>query len=506
MADELQIEPMDSYNQALVDNVHPSDWVNPTAEGRYNMVVIGAGTAGLVTAIGVAGMGGKVALIERHLLGGDCLNYGCVPSKCLIRNARAAAAVRTAGRFAVGVPDDVEVDFGKVMERMRRLRSHISEHDSAQRCRDLGVDVFLGDGRFTDSETVEVAGQKLRFARACIATGARAAVPEVEGLGEVGYRTNETIFSLTERPGRLAVLGGGPIGCELGQAFARLGCQVTIFQRRPRLLPREDPDVAAILAEALQRDGVRAALDSNIQRVTVSGGVRTIHFETGGESDSVEVDEILVATGRAPNVESLGLEAAGVEYDSRGGVHVSDKLRTTNPRIFAAGDVCMAHKFTHLADAAARIVIQNALFFGRKKLSALTVPWCTYTDPEIAHVGISESEALERGVEIDTFTRQFAEVDRALADGETEGLAKVHVRKGTGTILGATIVAAHAGDMISEITLAMVAGAGLGTVAGVIHPYPTQAEVIKQIGDAYNRTRLTPLVKAAFRRLLAWRR
>ena len=500
------VEPMDRYNQALADNAHPADWVNPTPSGRYNLVVIGAGTAGLVTAAGAAGLGASVALIERDLLGGDCLNYGCVPSKCIIRSARQAHCVGAGGPYGIRAAAPAEVDFPAVMERMRRLRSRISEHDSARRFRDLGVDVYLGEGRFTGRDTVEVAGTTLRFARACIATGARAFQPTIDGLPEAGFLTNETVFSLTQRPERLAVIGGGPLGCELAQAFARLGSRVTLIEKIDHLLAREDPDAAAIVQEAFRREGIETMLGASIRAVRSRPGAKVLELKCSGHLVSLEVDEILVGAGRKPNVDGLDLHAAGVTYDSRKGVHVNDRLRTSNPRIYAAGDICSRFKFTHTADAAARIVIQNALFWGRKKYSALTVPWCTYTDPEVAHVGMYEHDARERGLKVETLTRHFRDVDRAIADGQEEGMARIHLKKGTDKILGATIVAAHAGEMISEITLAMVAGVGLGRMAGVIHPYPTQAEAVKQLADAYNRRKLTPRLKRVFTQLLAWRR
>jgi pyruvate/2-oxoglutarate dehydrogenase complex dihydrolipoamide dehydrogenase (E3) component len=497
---------MDEHNRKLLANVHPPDWANPEPAPAYNLVVIGAGTAGLVTAAGAAGLGAKVALIEEHLLGGDCLNVGCVPSKCLIRSSRAYADATGASGLGLRVPDGVEVDFAAVMERMRRLRAGISEHDSASRFRDLGVDVFLGQGRFSGPGTVEVAGNELRFARAVIATGARAAAPPIRGLDEAGYLTNETVFNLTERPARLACIGAGPIGCELAQAFRRFGCDVTLLDMGPHVLVREDPDAAEVIQQAFLREGIHLALNANIRRVETQGGTKLIRLESNGREDTIAVDEILVGAGRAPNVESLNLEAVGVSYDKGKGIHVTDRLQTTNPRIYAAGDVCMEWKFTHAADAAARIVIQNALFFGKKRLSTTTMPWCTYTDPEIAHVGMYEADANGRGIAVETFTRYLKDVDRAITDGEEDGFVRVHVKKGTDRILGATIVARHAGDMIGEITLAMVSKTGLRTLSGVIHPYPTQAEAIKQIGDMYNRTRLTPGVKKWMERLLAWRR
>ena len=504
ISDLPQTKPLDEHNRALVQHVHPPDWVNPTPTGRYNMIVIGAGTAGLVTAAGAAGLGAKVALIERDLMGGDCLNVGCVPSKALIRCARAAADARDAGRFGVRVNGAIEVDFPAVMQRMRRLRAGISHHDSAKRFRDLGIDVFLGAGRFTGRDTVEVGGQTLHFAKACITTGARAVALPIPGLAESGVLTNETIFSLTELPARLAVIGAGPIGCELAQAFARFGSQVTLLENQRQILNREDRDAAQRIEQALVKDGVILNCCCKIASVRRDGDARVIAFED--DCLDLHVDDILLGVGRAPNVQDLGLEAAGVEYDERKGIRVDDRLRTTSRNIFAAGDICFPCKFTHTADAMARIVIQNALFFGRAKTSALTIPWCTYTDPEIAHVGLYVHEAEAKGLAVDTFTIEMADVDRAILDGQTEGFLKVHVRKGTDKILGATLVARHAGDMISEITLAMVAGKGLSTIAGTIHPYPTQAEAIKKAGDACSRTRLTPRVKKLFEMILRWRR
>ena len=501
-----EVLPHDVHNATLLSNVHPPDWQNPEPAPRYNLVVIGAGTAGLVAAAGAAGLGAKVALVERHLLGGDCLNVGCVPSKCLIRSSRVCADIKDAGRFGLRIREGAEVDFAAVMERMRRLRARISFHDSAKRFQELGVDVFLGEGRFAGPGAVEVAGKNLRYKRAVIATGTRPVHPAIPGLAEAGFLTNETVFSLTERPRRLAVIGGGPIGCELAQAFRRLGCEIILFHSASHILNREDSDAAEILQQSFIRDGIRLILDCKTKRVAKKNGEKVIHFECQGNEEGVVVDEILAGAGRAPNVEGLNLESVGVKYDKREGVAVNDRLQTTHPSIYAAGDICLKYKFTHTADATARIVIQNALFAGRKKQSALTVPWCTYTDPEIAHVGMYERDAREKGIAVDTFMRPLNEVDRAIADGEEEGFVKIHVRKGTDEILGATIVARHAGEMISEVTLAMEGHLGLRTLSNVIHTYPTQAEAIKQVADAYNRSRLTPFVKRLFTKWLEWRR
>jgi pyruvate/2-oxoglutarate dehydrogenase complex dihydrolipoamide dehydrogenase (E3) component len=459
----------------------------------------------LVAAAGAAGLGAKVALIERAWMGGDCLNVGCVPSKAIISAGRVAEAVRRAGDFGVEVGGEIRVNFAAAMERMRRLRAGISPHDSAARFRNLGIDVFLGQGSFLDDQSVEVAGQTLQFKKAVIATGARASAPPIPGLAGVPYLTNETVFSLTERPPRLGIIGAGPIGCEMAQTFARFGAEVHLVEAAHGVLPREDPEASGIVREALRRDGVNLLCCGKELRVAKTQRGARLQVESHDRAFDQEVDRILVAVGRAPNVEGLNLKQAGVAV-AKNGVQVDDRLRTTNPNIFAAGDICSAYQFTHAADFMARIVIQNALFLGRAKTSALTIPWCTYTSPELAHVGWSASAARAQGIETDTFTQPLSGVDRAILEGETEGMVRLHVAKGTDRIVGGTIVAAHAGEMIGEIALAMTHGLGLKKIASTIHPYPTQAEAIRKVGDLYNRTRLTPRVKALMAKWLSWTR
>ncbi|MBW1699814.1 MAG: mercuric reductase [Deltaproteobacteria bacterium] len=504
--DQTIITPWDEHNQHLVSHVHPPDWKNPRPASRYNLVVIGAGTAGLVSAAGAAGLGAKVALIERHLMGGDCLNVGCVPSKAMIIAARAAAAVRDAGSFGVHVPDGVTVDFGQAMERMRRLRASIAPNDSAKRFREMGIDVFIGSGRFIDARTIEVGEEKLHFKKAVIATGARAAAPPIPGLDEVEYLTNETVFSLTELPQRLAIIGAGPIGCEMAQAFSRFGAEVFLVEALHGILPKEDSDASGIALNSMLKDGVRLlCCGKELKLSRANGNKIRLSVESHGKGYDEVFDKLLVAVGRSPNIEGLGLEDAGVTY-SKKGVQVNDRLQTSNPNIYAAGDICSPYQFTHAADFMARIVIRNALFFGRAKVSALTIPWCTYTEPEIAHVGLYEKQAKQQGIAVETFTRELKVVDRSILESRTNGLVRVHVRKGTDKIIGATIVAPGAGDMISELTLAMTHGLGLKHISATIHPYPTQAEAIRHIGDAYNRTRLTPFARSFFSKLMAWRR
>ena len=494
------LAPRDKHNNELVSLVHPENWVNPVPDGRYNLVAVGGGTAGLVSAAGAAVLGGRAALIERAFLGGDCLVTGCVPSKALIRSARAASDVARAGEWGVRVSGS-HVDFAAVMERVRALRAAIGHHDSARRFKDLGVDVYFGDARFTGRDRVEVGGQMLRFARGVVATGARPLIPPIPGLSESGYLTHESVFNLTERPNRLLVIGGGPVGVELAQSFARLGSKVVIVEMLTQFLAHEDPDAVRVLRRSLERDGVEIRLATQVARVDR----KRVTLQSDSGEERLEADAILVGAGRVPNVEGLGLKDAGVEVTPHG-VVVNDRLQTTNKRIYAAGDVALRFKFTHTADASARIILQNALFPGRARVSALTVPWCTYTSPEIAHVGMYEKDAVERGIAMDTFRIDFKELDRAIVDGETEGFVKLHVKHGTDRILGGTIVAEHAGEMIGEITLAIVGKVGLNTLSNVIHPYPTQAEAIRKAADEWKKTKLTPVVSGLLRRWLAWRR
>lgn len=501
----MSLEPDDAHNRKLLSNVHPDNWQNPVPAGKYDLVVIGAGTAGLVTAAGAAGLGAKVALIERQFMGGDCLNVGCVPSKAIIASAHAAAEVRKAGMLGIDVPTGTTVDFGKVMERMRKLRSDISPHDSVQRFSDLGIDVFLGQGHFINGTTAAVGDAQLVFSKAAICTGARAAAPLIDGIDSVSYLTNENLFNLTELPKRFGIVGGGPMGCEMAQAFARLGSEVFLVESSPHILSKEDPDAAKIIRDQLLTDGVTILSNGKNLSVSPEGDAIVMSGKSVQGSYSHTVDKLLIAVGRAPNVENLDLEKAGVDF-SKKGVIIDDHFRTTNKRIFAAGDICSKYQFTHAADFMARSVIRNALFFGRAKLSSLVIPWCTYTYPELAHVGITAAETSEKGLEIDTYTQQMSEVDRAILEGDTEGFVRIHVSKGSDEILGATIVAKNAGDMISIISVAMTHKLGLGKIANSIFPYPTQAEAIRKTGDQFNKTRLTPLVAGLMKKLIAWQR
>ena len=512
--DSPLILPNDEHNQQLLANVHPATWVNPEPTGRYNIVVLGAGTAGLITAVIAASLGAKVALIEKHLMGGDCLNVGCVPSKGVIRAARAWADLRNAAEFGLHIPAGVKYDFGAVMARMRKLRARISHNDSVHRYAKLGVDVYIGSGRFTGADTIQVEGpagnRTVQFVKAAICTGARASALPIPGLREAGYLTNETVFSLTSLPPRLGVIGAGPIGCELAQAFARFGSQVYLIEAQHGILPNEDRDAAEIVLQQMARDGVTLLCCGKDLTASKADGGKRLTVDSHGKPYDVLVDEIVVGVGRTPNVEGLGLEAFGVKFD-KNGVTVNGRLQTSNPRIFAAGDICSRYKFTHAADAMAQIVIQNALFphpfgLGYATVDSLIMPWCTFTEPEVAHVGMYEKDAQAKGLEVETYTFKLDEVDRAILEGEDEGFARVHIQKGTDKILGATIVAAHAGDMIGEFSVAMKAGGGARAIAGTIHPYPTQAEVNKKVVNLWRKAHFTQRTKDLLSKLFAWMR
>lgn len=494
-------DPPDEHNQRLRDQVFPAAWRNPEPQRVYNLVVIGAGTAGLVCASAAAGLGARVALIEKSRMGGDCLNTGCVPSKALISAARRAAALREAADFGLDLPDGITPDFSKIMTRMRKLRADIAQLDSVQRYRDLGVEVFLGEAVFVDPHTLEVDGRRLRFKKAAICSGARAAVPAIPGLEEVPYLTNDTVFSLTALPKRLAVIGAGPLGCELAQCFARLGAEVTLFSSPRGILPHEDPQAAAVIARALHKDGVSLRPEGKQLQVRKADGDICLQFA----GQSLRVDQLLVAAGRTPNVEGMHLEKAGVAY-SEEGIQVNARLQTRQPHIYAAGDVCSEQRFTHAADFMARIVVQNALFHGRARADHLLIPHSTYTDPELAQVGLTPLEAEARGIPVDTFTLDMAEVDRCRLEGDGEGFIRVQVKKGSGQILGATVVSPLAGELISFYTLAIKEKRGLKELAGCIFPYPTRAEAVRKTGDLYNRTRLTPRLKSLLQTYFRWQR
>jgi pyruvate/2-oxoglutarate dehydrogenase complex dihydrolipoamide dehydrogenase (E3) component len=482
-------------------------------QGVYNVVVIGAGTAGLVTAAGTAGLGGRVALIERNRMGGDCLNFGCVPSKALIRSSRVAALMRRADLYAL---DKVRplVDYRRVVLRVKALRARLEANDSVERFERLGVDVFAGEASLESPHSARVDGTLLRARNIVLATGGRPAVPDVPGLQEAGFETNETIFERETPPGRLLVVGGGPIGCELAQAMVRLGAGVTLIDRGPHLLHREDADVAALVQARLERDGVRLLLRGRVESVVPGRPAphRVRARREGGTDDPIEIeaDTILIAAGRTPNVERLGLDRAGVAWTGRG-VTVNDSLQTSRGNIYAAGDVCGSYQFTHVAEHQARIVVRNILlspFRGllRARADHRVVPWTTFTEPEVARVGLNEGEAAQTDVRFDVHRFPYSDLDRAILESEDEGFVKVIAARGRGTILGATVVGAGAGELIHEFALAMKHRIGLQALSSLIHVYPTLSQAVQRAADAFMRTRLTPGARAVFSRLYAWQR
>jgi pyruvate/2-oxoglutarate dehydrogenase complex dihydrolipoamide dehydrogenase (E3) component len=474
-------------------SARPTGWDNPVPAQPYDLLIVGGGPAGLAAAEHGIDRGAKVALIERHLLGGVSLLTGSVPSKSIIRTSRLYADMQNAERFGASVPTGIQVNFAAAMERMRRLRARISQYHSAERLRLAGVDLYFGAARFAGPDSTIVEGATVRFEKALIATGARTMPTAIPGLEQAGYFTSEDVFDLTECPPRLLVIGGGPLGCELAQAFCRLGSHVVIAQNEAKFLPKEERDAAQLLSESLARDGVEVHLNTTVVAVrTAATGEKLVDLVSDDRKSTIAVDHILTGVGRIPNVEGLGLEDAGVACDPMPGIRVDDFLQTTNLRIYAAGDVCLEHKFTHAAEASARLAVANALFAEKARWSALTIPWCTYTDPEIAHVGLYVSEARSHSIPVKTVTVLMHDTDRAMIDGQEEGFVKIHLREGTDEILGATIVASHAGEMINEITLAIDAHIGLSVLATVIHAYPTQASAIRRVADAFAKSRLKP--------------
>lgn len=536
-----QVWPLDEHNQTLLNHVHPPGWKDPVSKNddHYDLVVVGGGTAGLVTAAGSAGVGARVAMIEAHMLGGDCLNVGCVPSKTIIHSANLAHTLRgdmerlnAAGVSIEGGAAAVKVDFDKVMERVRKIRADISHHDSVERySKELGVDIFIGYGKFTSEKTVVVNGRTLTFKRAAVCTGGYPSLIPMPGLKELheqgtawgktdtprpAVMTNETVFNLTSQPTNMVVIGAGVIGLELAQSMQRLGTPVTVLGRSGKILPKEDEDMAILVKEQMIKDGVEFKLSvAEYQKIEMTGKVlanglpelKMTILEKGKSAPTVLMcDSLLIAAGRRPNVTGMDLEAAGVKYDLKEGLIVNDKLQTSNPKIYGVGDVASKYKFTHAADFMARTVIKNALFFGSEKMSNLLIPYATFTSPEIASVGLYGGDLDEKGIEYRVFEKHFKDNDRSMADDEMVGFVRFRVDAKTDKILGASIVGPDAGNMISEVTLAMQSETGLGALAAVIHPYPTTAEAIRQAGDLYNKTRLTNTVKQLLRGVIKLQR
>lgn len=478
-----------------------------------NLIVIGAGAGGLLTSYIAAAVKAKVTLVEAHLMGGDCLNFGCVPSKALIRSAKAAQALREAEGFGLKAVQ-AEVDFAAVMERVQRVVSDIEPHDSVERYTDLGVDVVQGRARLLDPWTVEIARadgstQRLTTRDIVIATGARPFVPPLPGLEAVGYFTSDTIWGLREAPRRLLVLGGGPIGCELAQAFARLGIAVTQVEMAPRLMGREDPEVSSLVQQALERDGVRVLTGHQALRAELSDGERRLWVKQGEIEQAIAFDALLVAVGREARVSGFGLEELGVPLSARKTIAVNERLQSLKfPNLYAVGDVAGPYQFTHTAAHMAWYAAVNALFgrFKRFSVDYRVVPWVSFTDPEVARVGLSETEARERSIEVEVTRYGLDDLDRAITEDAAHGFVKVLTAPGSDKILGVTIVGHHAGELLAEFVLAMKHGLGLNKILGTIHAYPTWVEANKYAAGTWKRAHAPEKLLAWVQRYHAWER
>jgi pyruvate/2-oxoglutarate dehydrogenase complex dihydrolipoamide dehydrogenase (E3) component len=478
----------ESGDEALLRRrVRPADWRQPEPKALYDLAVVGAGPAGLEAAEWAARRGFSVALVERESLGGNSLNAGSVPSKALIRTAQVQDGMREADAFGAPLPEEPPLDFAVAMARMRRIRARVAVYHSAHELAALGVDLFFGAARFAGAHALAVGDARLSFRKALVATGARPHIPDIPGLEQAGYRTSDTVFDMPALPKRLAVMGGGPLGCELGQAFCRLGAHVTIVQNDPKFLPREERDAAEILSWAMARDGMDIRLNTVVTGVRREGDTRVLETLNNAVRGEIAVDEILVCTGRTPNVEGLDLAAAGVAFAPGRGIVVDDFLCSTNPDIHAAGDVCLPLKFTNAAEASARMAARNALQQAGLRHDGAAIPWCTFCDPEIAHIGLQVWEARRRSIPIKSYTVMLSDVDRAITDGQETGFVKIHVAEGSDRILGATIVASRASELINEMAVVMSTGIGMAALAEVVHTYPAQSRALMLAAQAYRR-------------------
>lgn len=496
-------------DRALIEAVHPTGWHNPTPPPQgYTFVVIGGGPAGLVAAVGAAGLGARVALIENDLLGGDCLNVGCIPSKALLHQGQQARSQKAP-------------NFTASLTHMRRIRSQLAVHDSAERMQKLGIDVYFGAGSFVDKRTIAVGNTKLRFRKALIATGSQPALPPIPGLAQAKPFTHKTIFNLTQPPKRLVILGGGAVGCELAQAFCDLGVAVDLIEAAPSLLPHQDPQAGAAIKQALKQRGVQVwthtralsiAPISSTSKDPNAHGHTVAETETEAEAE-VEIQTethppqtlpkapILAALGRTPNTQTLNLQAAGIHTLPSGHIKVTSRLATHNRRVFAAGDVCTPGGLTHTADAHARIVIQNALFAGRKDHTKLVIPQCTYTTPQVAHVGMPY-QALTQAPHIQTFSIPLTELDAYAVRPQTQDapqpFAKIYCTP-KGQIVAATWVGENAAEHLAPITQAITHNLTLGQVARSIVPYPSNHEAWSRLANTWLKSRLTPKLAQALK-------
>ncbi|MGK5595301.1 MAG: mercuric reductase [Parachlamydiaceae bacterium] len=473
----------EDFRRQFKQDIFPIDWDNPSSDQVYDLAIVGGGPGGMTAATLASSMGARVALIEKAHLGGECLSYGCIPSKALLGASRAVETIKRAHQFGVRMPSAWEIDFPEIMKRVYRLQATISPHDSAEHFKRLGVDVFLGEGKFKNTHEIQIQGVGIRYKKALIITGTQPIIPQIPGLEAISYFTNQNIFTLAQLPATLGVIGGGPIACELAQAFQRFGSKVILITHGGHLLPKDDPLATLRLQKVMEDEGVEVLTQSNVDKIEVEELKKKLHV---GEKTYL-VDELLIAVGRKPAID-LDLEKAQVAYDVKKGVSTNSYLQTTNPDIYSSGDVTLQYKFTHISRELARIAVKNALTGNQQSKEDLVVPWCTYTSPEIAHVGLNEQEAKEKWGEIVTSLVELNTVDRAILDEETEGFVKLIASKKTGKLVGATLVAAHAGEMISEITMAIHAENGLTLLSRAIRPFPTQAQSLRTAAEQLKKS------------------
>jgi pyruvate/2-oxoglutarate dehydrogenase complex dihydrolipoamide dehydrogenase (E3) component len=486
---QSNIPSQNEYNQKIREDIFPSKWNNPTTEKTYDLLIIGAGPGGMTAATVARSLNASVALVEKEHFGGECLSYGCIPSKALLRSSRLAGEMQHAKELGLEIGSEWKVNFSEVMQRVHRLQSVISPHDSAQHFKELGIDIFLGEGHFIGSNKLEVRGQAISFKKAIIITGTHPLLLNLPGLDEADYLTNQSIFNLTSLPPRLSVIGGGPIGCELAQAFLQLGSHVTLITHAEHLLPRDDRMASERLRNVFTDSGMKIFTNTQIQRVEKRGSEKIVYLDSNAEP--LVVDEMLVAIGRKPTVEGLDLAKAGVTYDQQKGISTNNFLQTSNPDIYAAGDVTSLYKFTHISKELSKMAVINALNGNKEKSSSLIIPWCTFTEPEIAHIGLNEQEAKEQRISLETVMIEMATVDRAILDEETVGFVKLLVKEDSDEIVGGTIMAAHAADLISELSVAMNSEKGLIALSKAIHPFPVQAQVLRTAAETLIKKRQT---------------
>lgn len=470
----------EAFSKRFKQDIFPSNWINPEPKGPYDLIVIGGGPGGMTAAFFAKTLGAHVALVEKEHFGGECLSYGCIPSKAFLKSSRVANTVKKAKEFGITI-DGYAVDFKSVMQRVYNLQTTLSPYDSPLPLKNLGIDIFLGEGKFLSASKLQVGSQTLDFKKALIMTGTEPKKPQSQGLSE--YLTNQTIFTLGSLPSHLAVIGGGPISCELAQGFLRLGSRVTLITHSARLLPKEEEMASKRLLTLFEQEGMRVFTKTNVTKVENRGKEKILHLDNSQES--VLADEILVAIGRKPAIEGLNLEKASVRYNPKE-IETNEFWQTSNPSIYASGDVASPFKFTHMSTEFAKQAVVNALQGNREKKSTLLVPWCTYTDPELAHVGLNEEEAQQKGHHVESIVVELKDVDRALLDGESEGFLKLVVEENR--ILGATLMAAHAGEILPMI------GQDLLALAKTIHPFPTQAQIFRTAAEALHKKREKVLV------------